>query len=52
MVPLKNAHLSGAWAWNPAMKEEYANYLGGVRCHDRRVKNCNSAAPQARPHSH
>ena len=28
MVPLKNAHLSGAWAWNPAMKEEYANYLG------------------------
>ena len=27
MVPLKNAHLSGAWAWNPAMKEEYANYL-------------------------
>ena len=28
LVPLKNAHLSGAWAWNPAMKEEYANYLG------------------------
>ena len=27
MVPLKNAHLSGAWGWNPAMKEEYANYL-------------------------
>ena len=27
MVPLRNAHLSGAWAWNPAMKEEYANYL-------------------------
>ena len=27
MVPLQNAHLSGAWAWNPAMKEEYANYL-------------------------
>ena len=27
MVPLKNAHLSGAWAWNPAMKEEYANNL-------------------------
>ena len=27
IVPLKNAHLSGAWAWNPAMKEEYANYL-------------------------
>ena len=27
MVPLKNAHLSGAWVWNPAMKEEYANYL-------------------------
>ena len=27
LVPLKNAHLSGAWAWNPAMKEEYANYL-------------------------
>ena len=27
MVPLQNAHLSGAWAWNLAMKEEYANYL-------------------------
>ena len=27
MVPLRNAHVSGAWAWNPAMKEEYANYL-------------------------
>ena len=27
MVPLKNAHLSGAWGWNPTMKEEYANYL-------------------------
>ena len=27
MVPLQNAHLSGAWSWNPAMKEEYANFL-------------------------
>ena len=25
--PGENAHLSGAWGWNPAMKEEYANYL-------------------------
>ena len=27
IVPLRNTHLSGAWSWNPAMKEEYANYL-------------------------
>ena len=27
-VPLKNAHLSGAWAWSPEIKEEYTNYLG------------------------
>ena len=26
-VPLKNAHLSGAWTWPPEMKEAYANYL-------------------------
>ena len=27
-VPLKNAHLSGGWAWDEERKEEYANYLG------------------------
>ena len=27
MVPLKNAHLSGAWAWDAQRREEYANYL-------------------------
>lgn len=26
-VPLKNAHLSGGWAWDVERKEEYANYL-------------------------
>ena len=26
-VPLKNAHLSGGWAWDEERKEEYANYL-------------------------
>ena len=28
MVPLQNAHLSGAWAWSPEKKEQYANHLG------------------------
>ena len=26
-VPLKNAHLSGRWAWDAGKKEDYANYL-------------------------
>ncbi len=27
VVPLKNAHESGAWAWSPAKRRRYANYL-------------------------
>lgn len=27
MVPLKNAHMSGAWAWSAKRKQDYANLL-------------------------
>lgn len=30
MVPLKNAHESGAWAWTPEKKALYANYLDDI----------------------
>ena len=26
-IPLKNAHLSGGWAWDAATKRRYANVL-------------------------
>ena len=28
MVPLENAHRSGAWSWDKERKRDYANYLG------------------------
>ena len=28
VVPLKNAHLSGAWTWDRVRRKKYANYLG------------------------
>ena len=28
MVPLRNAHLSGGWAWSSDRKDDYANHLG------------------------
>jgi len=31
VVPLKNAHESGAWKWSAAKREEYANYLKDSR---------------------
>jgi hypothetical protein len=31
VVPLKNAHESGAWAWSAARREQYANHLDNRR---------------------
>lgn len=30
LVPLRNAHLSGGWAWDSARRRDYANYLQDV----------------------
>ena len=51
LVPLKNAHDSGGWAWNSDRKQEYANYLGDPDHLIAVTKGANRQAAAADPSS-
>lgn len=49
VVPLKEAHVSGGWAWSTAKKRRYSNYLG-MRSHLQAVgKSSNRSKGDRRP---